>query len=318
MSTDKDFKDFIKNEWIEVKGGENYIDHIIMENKIKSEGIRHVINIFKNDRFMLSYIYISNELLRLGMKVAEIDLRTCLILENIEAKIGISEYEQPFPTMGIKIPEEYREVLRRRIPGASIPEFMIIHLGRSEAQRSEAHNSIKFVIASCWLGNGKPILGFFICNRTLDIDETMVKFVDELKGSGDRDYEAAKFVLRIGVNLMMLMVDGGKRELGRKNEKRYRALKREGRIIIDEPVFFELKQELSLFRKVNKDFFSSRGERNSPKPHWRHGYIRRQRYGKGLELIKRIYIMPVFVMSENYKGDMSDTEVVFKEDGRSP
>ncbi len=109
------------------------------------------------------------------------------------------------------------------------------------------------------------------------------------------------------------MDEVGIKNLGVKNEKHRQKLLARGQSVKLIPKYYTLNQEVKLFNVVNNhsqlaDGFSGR----IMPPHHRKGHYRRQRYGVGNNLTKRIRILPVFVNSHLFLGDMLDAKTTYK------
>jgi len=304
------YKEFAKNEWVELHGGPKLID---MKIKKELEGIwgAFVRQVWW-DRNMFGFIYILGELYNQGMKMLKLRWEELLVLGEIEVRVGIEDYHQCYETMGVEIPEEWREHLRKKYPGCRVPKVGIIHHKREGEVGEEGYQN--YIIISFYVGNEYPILTTFVTETCNNFENLISKAQEEEVAQGDIDFLMVQDLIRAVLNANILIMMHGKEDLGYENVKRVRALKREGKDRDKREVYYiGMNQKIQLWKKTVMRVGEGKGEeRSSPRAHWRRGYLRRQHYGSGNLGVKIVFIRPCFVCGEDYKGDMSDTSVTLE------
>jgi hypothetical protein len=72
--------------------------------------------------------YTMSKMLAEGPKVFTFDALTCEALENFELNVSCADYQQPFPSVVIELPNDY--VQKRVVPferGSHAPDFAVVH-----------------------------------------------------------------------------------------------------------------------------------------------------------------------------------------------
>lgn len=233
-----------------------------------------------------------------GPKVFEPTLEQCEAMEQIEVKIALQDYAQPYTAMMIWLPEKY-------YPFESVICF-------------------------------KPPAGCFACistsaDHTHDITtiiNTGNRTIEECLNRFDEDctpdeQQMCKRVFRIAVNsCLCLMNFGCKREpqfkkaferdrqlASEKTTRGERARERLGTAI--QIVSFKQTVKLHDHPPLPK------GQPGEPTgcemtPHWRRGHWRMQRVGKGRAEVKRVLVKPTLVRADRFAGAASDTETTYR------
>jgi len=304
MTGEKDYPEFAKNAWIRFSSGKELVKFDINFKGTGSPKFEMFLRMIKDDKHMLSFIYVYNELWSKGWKMIKMTKEQGIILGEIRLdKVGIEDYKQCYDTIAIEFPDDYREWLRGKYGGCVPPKIGIIHFSGG------------YILLSFYVDETYPIIGTFITESCDNFEHMIKEYLGE-KEREDIDFKMTQDLIRVCINMNFMIMQFGKEDLGYENPKRVKALKREGKGREREEVYWVgLKQEIKLFEK--KVWKERRGEREGeerarPRPYWRSGHLRRQRYGEGNLKVKVIFIRPVFCCSDTYKGDMSDTSVTFK------
>jgi len=289
---------FAKNEWLTVSSKRGMIDMNISFAKIESP-LNQLVSAFKNDHNAIGYVYVVNELYRNGIKVVKPTFEQCLAFENIEINIPFKDYKQPYETMCVEFPDAYKSLLESRF-----------HRKPPLAVTCHRPNNKEYMIGGVSFGIKNYSITFFITNDESKIEE-MIKWNE----NDDPDFQPLRHAERVALNVMLFMTNFGHTKIGYSNIKQHRHYERKEPLKAKQDFFYVgLNQEIPLFKKVVLPFIETNGIKahSSPHPHWRRGHWKLQHHGPNNSLTKTIFIAAVFVCSENYKGNLSDTEVVYK------
>lgn len=312
-----EYEVFMQNHWMRVTSSPELITFNLSFSKAGSIRFDNFLHLIEHDNYMISFVYIYNELNRNGLKMIKLTKEQCIVLSQIKlGGISIDDYHQPYETVGIEIPDDYRDWLRKKYKGCTPPKMALVHhkqRGKKDEDGNKSDNYENYILTSYYVDDMYPIISTFITEGCTDLENLIGQV--RLKDQGDIDIAASQDLMRLALNINILITQFGMEKWGYENPKRYRALKREGRGRERGEIYWVgLNQEIKLFEKRVWSG-ERRGpldeERRSPHPHFRHGYMRRQHYGPRNEKVKIIFIRPVFVCSEAFKGDISDTTVVF-------
>jgi hypothetical protein len=292
-----EYKQFAKNEWVRIH---NIPGRIAMNMHIPSIPLtyRQYMCDMKDDHNGIGYVYIANELYNKGMKVIKPTLEQCLAFENVEINIPFKEYQQPFETILIEFPDKYKSLLQSRFERKS-PSAIICHKPVDK----------EYMIGSALFGKHTFIVTFFMTNYN-SIMENLIKSENK---NEDKDFLPVAQAERVTFNINLFMTHFGHTKLGYENIKQHRFRVRKRPDLAKQDFYYiGLKQEIKFYeKKIYKQSQTENEFHASPAPHWRRGYWRQQHHGPGNSLIKTIFIHAVFVCSEKYKGDMTDTSVTY-------
>lgn len=290
-----------KENWHEmVKEISMYIE-ITPEEKITIKNKGLPTNLQRDD---LIYFYCVLKSYEKGPKSLAPSSEECMIFSNIEARIPLKNYNQIYPTVIIELPHEYKMFLRNKYPNNKLPNSIITHWEKDKYT----------FLSSVFFGRKDPVIIMFISPSFKDhtIEESII-ISHKAQERIDSDYQMSVDILRMAVNLNLYATNFGVNKGEYKNIKQHRFLERkkpdEARLDIE---YFSLKQKIKIKREYYKKDPDSEGTHSSPKPHWRRGHYRHQHYGLQNQFKKLIFIEPVFVCAENFKGSLSDTEVTYE------
>lgn len=298
LSQIPEFKEFCKNEWIELYNKPGCIDMRIFPKRIP-KAFKPNIWRMKDDHNALGYLYILNELYNKGIKCVQPTFEQCLTFENVEINIPFKEYNQPFETIIVEFPEKYCNLLRSRY-------------GQRAPIACTCHKPIdaEYLIGALSFGINNYNITFFITNYDTIIEELVND--SNPKNIQDPDFLPVKQAQRVALNILLFMLNFGHNKLGYTNIKQHRyRVRKKPDLAKEDFYYYGLKQEIKLYTKQLVKRETRDGSHASPRPHWRKGHWKTQHYGPNNSLTKLILIHAVFVCSESYKGDLNDTQVTY-------
>jgi hypothetical protein len=238
----------------------------------------------------------------------------CLALENTEANVTFDFYKQPFPTMIIELPKEYREHLKQEFNSREVPQYVLAYQHTNGMLALTAWINRDNVIVNCMSPSG----------RYESIEDAIVKN----RRSDDLDFKIAEITQRLALNFSLMMTMLGVKIVGPLDQEAFKRNTRHAkgddpkkaaraRKFLESTVYLcEFQQQIK-FYDVSHEGKGGTGEgtgqeHRSPKPHWRRGHFRQQAHGPQMTLRKLVFIKPVMVMSKFFAGDKSDTTVTYK------
>jgi hypothetical protein len=250
--------------------------------------------------------YVLSKALAEGPKLLRPTTEQCVALEQVDVNVSFDDYQQPFPTFLLELPEPYRRSLAERF-GVESPEVVVTHHDRRT----------RYIISSC----ERPVSGTTVINimspqpgRTT-IEEALRFRVEE--GS---DLDQGEVVERIAFNLGLLMTHYGVRDIGPvdpeshakhiRNARRAKRAKAErARALLDAEInLVEFEQDVVFYDRHQEARPESEGDGGVRRPHWRRGHFRRQPFGQARSERRLIFIRPVLVKAAHFHGDIADTE----------
>jgi hypothetical protein len=265
----------------------------------------------------------------------------CQALENTDVDIPFSDYCQPFESLIVDFPEDYRQ-LKVSQGLVRCPRYVM----------SWFDKDLKLGMVACQFENQNDRIVQFITDlpefKTI---EEMISNSIRLEGDGrpaedQADFDIAVLFQRLSINLnLIMMYAGGKlitQHLNREKWKHYRELKRryekernhtalarlrEGTIGEIDEVVYEKDREVDFYAVATENEAPDTEEpqtglRASPEPHWRRGHWRNQQYGpRYAPAWKRILIKPKYVMGKKGRVvsseeiDVADTQTTYNQKG---
>ncbi len=229
-----------------------------------------------------------------GPKVFRPTVDQCKAMEQIEVRLELSEYSQPYPALLVDLPTGYE-------PFTSVLCFKTGDMLSCNLNSPEGKDDITTTIAV----DGRPI------------EVSIQRFDDDCAILA----EAAGRALRVALNSCLALSSYGHtadflypaeatsdlRLAKEDTERGHRARKR----VQTTCHLIKFAQDIVLHRTV-------RGKREPGEPtgverpfHWRKGHWCMQPYGPGNSQRKRILRPPVFVRADKFFGDLSDTSVTY-------
>jgi len=256
------------------------------------------------------------------------------VLEQMTANVEVADYEQPFQTLVVELPDEYvaqksvhnpigdEWLYGRREPLEHCPVMVIIQHWRE----------VGLVCAAVFFNTGVSVKLSLKPEPGRTLEDSLQGFTREDEWgdtlpTSDQEWEVVKGLMRACINFCMLVAEVGHRRLGpedpaslKRLQKHAEAFRRRGGEPLARakarvqacPVVYELDQQVQLYRTVarSEDLPAEPTGRKMP-PHHRRGYWRMQPHGPKNSLRKRVRILPVFVNSHLFAGDMSRARVTY-------
>lgn len=275
-------------------------------------------------------IYTYAQAIKNGPKIFRPTVMQLAMLEEMELNIDIDDYVQPFETVIIELPDDY--VKQKE---AILPQAGKLHCGEMLPSSHHPVCAIVHFDKKCDLiltstifntGLSMKLSLTFHEERNIEkyLNQTDTQFDDSLDVSPE-ETKVNNAVTRSCLNYCLLLDEIGIKNLGAKNPAHYeRMLRRRekckdqkqmaelSREIKNHPFIYDLNQDIKLYRTVDShDQLPSVSTGEKKHPHHRRGHYRQQACGPKYSLRKRIRIAPVFVNSQLFCGDLSNTKVVY-------
>lgn len=233
-----------------------------------------------------------------GPKVFRPTAEQCAALEQIEVRVSLEDYSQPYPALAVELPRELYD---------------------------------SYVCCVCFRHPRPYFIGcLFSRDHLHDITTTvarndgeyMEKSLTSFEENCREDAPWASRVLRVACNACLALSHYGShlnylfpkevdsdRRLARENSERGNRAKRRLSLAVQVASF---DQEVVLHRTERKKWEGEPGcsGREMP-PHWRRGHWRTQPCGIGRSQRKRILVPPVMVRADLFVGQPSNTEVTY-------
>jgi hypothetical protein len=265
----------------------------------------------------------------------------CEAMENVDAEVFFEDYRQPYETLIVQLPEEYRRSAMERHGFTEFPIAVICH---------HDINSSVITVASTYSKRveGESVVAALWPSRPqMNIEESLGK--KELKTLAKVD----AIIQRLGINICLLMTHYRTRTKPLDPERlaKLRSLaKKENKqksdqaksLLIGQMSVVEFEQSVSFFDVEDSEPpVGPNGEIQEVKqgssgwtvrPHWRKGFYKRQihgtpwleKYTAGLiphavvldETHHRTFIKPVLVKRDWFVGEKAQTSVVYSGDKR--
>lgn len=248
------------------------------------------------------------------------------ILEQMELNIPIEEYNQPFPTLILELPKEYRKTkkielsLENKVKVNSLkniePLMVIVHFDQE----------YRLMIFLVLFDNFTSTKTSFVFKEGEAIENLIMGATTKMRTSGfdDQEISLQLEMIRSAMNYSLLLDEVGVKKIGPENDHYYnklisyrdkankknntdqvRALSKQ---IKAHPIMYSLNQDVVLYKTVNhhSELPGNNTGRTMP-PHHRRGFYKLQPHGPGNSLRKRIRIPAVFVNKYLFLGDMKDS-----------
>jgi hypothetical protein len=243
-----------------------------------------------------------------GPKVFRPSYEQCQALEQVEPRIPLADYAQPYPVMVVEFPEQYR---RRRTCEAESPFHTGPHAPEGVLVGFQA-TSVTTIWLDVFFSSGvKTRLALLPSDATIEAgirrefgDDS---FIDNGLTPDERHVLAG--VLRIAVNAMLLLTEYGCKRRGPANpsyhgrlERYLRLARKRGHGVVEAERNLRLAaqvygfaQDITLYERTHALAEGEGAGGPGRRPHWRRGHWKMQAHGPGLTLRRRRLIKPVFV-----------------------
>jgi len=288
---------------------------------------------FMNDKEQI-LTYALSRALAFGPKLFRPSSLQCQGFENTTVGVPFKQYAQPYETLLIEFPKDYRQ-LKTRQGMKQCPRFVICWWDQAlriilVACQFDSHED-RIIGVLVLESDDSTIEDLFTNSYFYEADGTIATEVD--------DFQVAQLFERIAINLNMLMMYGGSqtvispmnRELWqhyRELKKRYKKQRNKEGLAnlrdfgvgeIDE---VKLQQEIGFKVQMNEAMPPTPTDDThpSPHPHWRRGHWCNQPCGPGSVMRKPVLRPPVYVMGEAYKNvniDLKETSVTYTQKGET-
>ncbi len=225
-------------------------------------------------------------------------------LEQVRPNFPFHDYQQPFGTFAVELPENYRKA---KTFDGNFPVLVIL-------QKEEDDLLLSNIVWSHLISTAR-------CGVVSDTSATVEQVLERSRGvrwEGSMAVEDSEEaitinVLRMAMNACSLLTMFGCQRVGYTNESHAARLARRNNPASQAelhtmPVVYGFQQDIQLYERA-APCTAGDGTHASPKPHWRIGHYRTQPHGPGLSNSKRIFIKPVLVNSHLLVGPLSNTIV---------
>lgn len=270
-----------------------------------------------------------------GLKIFEPDSECCEALANTRPLIPFDDYEQPFPSMIIKLPVAFR---RKHTADVALPEFLAIRRRQFEDGGSSIHfmgltpgvgDIVSSFVSS---GNGYRTIEDALIHVRKGVSRENGQVLEELnpglelgdvEGYSARDWDANTLIQRVAINACLLLTQygyttrpaltkGQLRKLRRKVSRKGSQSTREHLATMTD--YVDINQEIEWSRAEPRDSDSDSGDGTGRRLrfHWRKGHFKMQRHGKGLTKRKRVFIKPYPVNKGDYRGPPEEARSVYR------
>lgn len=301
------YEDIIQKKLIELKkkkGG------VFFDISTEGDSGQFVDFAFKRGVTCLSELYITAQFIVNGPKLCRPSDDDMFALEMVLPKIPFSVYHQPFPVFALEFPEAWRKA--RAINNVEPLGLILCHEPALQAIYSALvwQDGCCHVISLC-PSNDNTLQEMLVQACRFDWEQSFPVTDDEKA--------VQESAARAALNYFLLLSDRGIMSRGYLNDSYANRLKRQmtrtgkrKRVELDSlPVLYEFSQKIRLFRREKG------GEHQDDPtyhlaPHWRSGHWRMQACGPKLQNRKPLYIEPVLVNADSYRGKLSDTRVILE------
>lgn len=261
-----------------------------------------------------------------GPKVFRPTDAECEALSEIELKIPVGAYAQPFPVFAVEFPTRWRE--SQKIVGQVLSGGVL------------SHAEYKPIACVLWVevgalfssvvtdhDSGMVLTGLAGDPASKTLEEDLLRHLDTHLDCAGPELAMCRRCVRVAANSALLLMDRGFRRSPETNDALIARLEsriakdKEGRHAEDNrtelavtPVIYEFAQRVDVRKAVGSrealDGAATPGR--TVRPHWRSAHWRLQPCGIGRSEVKRILIPHCMVHRERFAGREGDTTVVME------
>jgi hypothetical protein len=226
-------------------------------------------------------------------------------IDQIELRIPLSDYEQPFDTVVVEFPKTYGE---HRKCSAGRPDFAVLHRIGSRLAIMIVYDTAMAITEHLSSTEG-----------TIEDKLRMATILTLQPGSLpiQEDENATTInATRAAINLMLLVMNEGHRTVRTRDEKYRMRLEKSIRLgkgaehargeLERLPDFFALDRKVKLFEDKRERSETGEPTGRTTAPHWRRGHWRMQPYGPELSQRKRVLIKAMRIHPELF-GERAGT-----------
>lgn len=264
-------------------------------------------------------LYAYSKTLALGPKLLRPTLEQCEALRQVDVRVTLQEYQQPFPSFVIEFPEDFRRKLTDEFRHGCARFVLNYH-------DEKTHYLLTYCVHDSRRGSTGNIISPRKRFKTI---EDALRFMTDEVGP---DLQQGEVLQRIACNFGLMLTNFGAKSAGPldplahvRNQRQAKSRRphkaRRAQAMLDS-AFTEISFEQDV---VFYDTHSTASEPSVPtgrvvKTHWRRGHFRRQRHGTGRNQTKLVFIRPCLINAELFKGDLADTEyrISINEETASP
>jgi hypothetical protein len=261
-----------------------------------------------------------------GPKVFRPTAAECLALEEVQVRVPVSAYAQPFPTFCVEFPPEYRAA--RRTVGEGVHGGTVSY---SPVAQVLAHVAGHGIIAGATITDspdGATLCGMIGSPDAATIEDDIQKQLGDANTQpvNSDELTTERRAVRVALNACLMLMDRGFRKLPHGVEaeglsKQLRAKRTTKPGVLDDlrarrqaiPTEFAFVQAVDVRRAVRgavPDDVADDVAGRRVRPHWRSAHWRMQRHGVGLTQSKRVLIPHVMVNAADFGGSDSETLVI--------
>lgn len=259
-----------------------------------------------DNRYESLEIFAYSRLLADGPKILQPTVSQCHSLLHVDLNLSLKEYEQPFPTLLVEFPFEFRKAIRSA-SGIPCRRYIVMF--------HDHEVPWMFMIATQkGSTNSLTLLG------NHDGAVSLEQFLRRCESEGDPVYQQSIPLKRVALNLSLMLTRYGLVEdgpLDRQRFNRFRQLSKSKSStkrqqakqgLAAEIKRLRIRQDVSFNKliQIKKSCGADLGGKKSP--HWRRGHFRRQRVGVGRRSQKLIFVKPMLINSHQFDGTSADTE----------
>lgn len=270
-------------------------------------------------------LYNHANLLGVGAKVFRPTAAECFALEEIEIRLPVAEYAQPFPTFAVEFPPEYTAARRMRGTGL----FIGVEQQYAPVGQIVSHDpGLGLILASTITDSADEtvLCGIVGDPASATMEDDLGRTLADAEPINEDETAVQKRCCRVAMNACLLLVDRGFRKAAadpaaERASKELEQAKRRGaaaeeaartrrRVI---PTEYGFVQNVNVRRAVRGDVGGSEAGDEATRrvsPHWRSAHWRMQPCGPGRSRTRRVLIPHVMVNRSRFAGEESGTLVV--------
>lgn len=321
-----------RNKAITLRKGDKSIFFGSRNLSILSPQARVYMDIAFENTANIIEIFLYSEICRTGPKIFQPKQIDFEMLEQMSLNITFGDYNQPYETIIIDLPENYC-----KSKSVDCPQHGDDHYGLTITPQHEPQTVILYfnkelevLLVSVFFSTEMSIKIGIPFKPDAIIDDHIIfqkheQFEGTMETSSDED-KVVMSIIRSALNYSLLLDEVGTRKIGPNNPSYYnRLIKHRNNNIKNpqklrglnfdlkiHPVIYELNQTVELYKIVNHSSeLPSEPTGKKISPHHRKGHYRIQHYGPNNSLRKRIRIPAVFVNTNLFLGKMMNARATY-------
>jgi hypothetical protein len=242
----------------------------------------------------------------------QLELETC---ELVDINIDIDDYQQPFGTVILELPDKYVERCEVVNPMNGLKHQPFLVLIRKDLRT--LYLSVAYDDGTCIQTVVKQKAAEFSLEQAIQAFQESDVFPRSLPTSQE-EWELQTRIVRATINYCLLIDEVGSK---RKPDSPHRAklLRSKNPVFREqartEPVYYELNQVTVLHETEHSEPSEATSTGTHKRPHHRRGHYRMQPYGPNSSLRKRIRIPPKFINARLFVGQLCDAKAQYRTQG---